>query len=329
MSRPLSEHHRNALDAIVAGTLDSEGVFRRRDLASWGIDETVLRPLAMGGHIVRIRHGMYVDSRSWAKAADDPARRHRIELRAAIDSLGCPAFAHAESAALVHGLPLPFAAPRELNLLRAVGRDSRSLRQPSAHPISLPGVSMTVHDVGPHQVADVDGIPVTSLALTAVTAAARLHGEWPVIVLDSALWRAPDLRALLDVELELWPQLKGRKWVLRALELARSGAQTPLETVSRLALVRTGLPEPMLQHKFVDVEGVIGVTDMYWPTLGVIGEADGLIKYESREALVAEKRREDRLRALGFAVVRWGWDEIRERPHAVADRIRRASLWAA
>ena len=46
--------------------------------------------------------------------------------------------------------------------------------------------------------------------------------------------------------------------------------------------MRCGLPEPMLQVPFYDYEGLIGIVDMYWKELGVIGEADGLLEVPHR-----------------------------------------------
>jgi hypothetical protein len=112
------------------------------------------------------------------------------------------------------------------------------------------------------------------------------------------------------------------------LPLVRSGAQTPLESISRLRLVNAGLPEPMLQYPLYDREGLIGYADMGWPELGVIGECDGLMKYQSGEVLIQEKRREDRIRALGFIVVRWTWDDIIRYSQEVAAQIWRASRLA-
>ena len=83
-----------------------------------------------------------------------------------------------------------------------------------------------------------------------------------------------------------------------------------LETLSRLALIGEGLPEPELQVDFHDGSGLIGRVDMWWPGLGVIGEADGLVKYGTGADVVREKVREDRLRATGRMVVRWTWSEI-------------------
>lgn len=59
--------------------------------------------------------------------------------------------------------------------------------------------------------------------------------------------------------------------------------------------------------------------DFYWPELGLVGEFDGHGKYlreemargrTAAEVVMAEKAREDRLRALGLRVVRWGWADL-------------------
>lgn len=77
-----------------------------------------------------------------------------------------------------------------------------------------------------------------------------------------------------------------------------------------------------------DHAGLIGYADMAWRQLGVIGEADGLAKYDSRAVYLKEKIREDRIRALGFIVVRWTWDQIIRDSASVAARIRHAATIA-
>jgi very-short-patch-repair endonuclease len=52
------------------------------------------------------------------------------------------------------------------------------------------------------------------------------------------------------------------------------------------------------------------------------------MKYQSGEVLIQEKRREDRIRALGFIVVRWTWDDIIRHSQEVAAQIWRASRLA-
>jgi hypothetical protein len=92
----------------------------------------------------------------------------------------------------------------------------------------------------------------------------------------------------------------------------------------------------VLQQAFFDGAGLIGYVDFWWPEVGVIGEFDGLKKYREAELLarrspgevvVAEKIREDRLRATPThpVVVRWIWAEL-QTPGALANRLTQAGL---
>ena len=137
----------------------------------------------------------------------------------------------------------------------------------------------------------------------------RCSPDWAVAVLDSAAWEAADRIDEMRRHAARLQHLAGIGNVRAALSLVRTGAQTPLESLSRLRLVRCGLPEPRLQVPFWDEEGLIGIVDMYFEELGVIGEADGMLKYRTGDDLIREKRREDRLRRRK-PVVRWGWERI-------------------
>ena len=61
--------------------------------------------------------------------------------------------------------------------------------------------------------------------------------------------------------------------------------------------------------------------DFLWMDAMVVGEADGAVKYTSREDLVREKLRQEALEQMGFRIVRWMYSEIRQRPAAVVSRI--------
>lgn len=67
--------------------------------------------------------------------------------------------------------------------------------------------------------------------------------------------------------------------------------------------------------------------DFYLPELGVVVEFDGAVKYdgaEGREALVREKAREDRIRRLGYGVVRITWSQL-YRPELIRERVEAAA----
>ncbi|MGH8962686.1 MAG: hypothetical protein ACRDWT_16110 [Jatrophihabitantaceae bacterium] len=65
----------------------------------------------------------------------------------------------------------------------------------------------------------------------------------------------------------------------------------------------------------------VGRADFYWPEFGVVGEADGRMKYDDRTVLLAEKRRREALEALGLIVVRWHWTDVTRRPRLLGERL--------
>lgn len=93
-------------------------------------------------------------------------------------------------------------------------------------------------------------------------------------------------------------------------------AESPLESISRVAFHEYGLPRPILQA----VIGGYERADFLWPGYRVIGEADGLAKYTHPQVLRDEKLREDSFAQLGFAAFRWTWREAYRRPDALAYR---------
>jgi very-short-patch-repair endonuclease len=87
-------------------------------------------------------------------------------------------------------------------------------------------------------------------------------------------------------------------------------------------MANEGLPEPRLQVVIRDEHGrLVGRVD-FLLSGQLIVEFDGAQKYgEGAEAILAEKVREDRLRARGYRVVRTSWGDL-DHPRATADRIR-------
>ncbi|WP_158865627.1 hypothetical protein [Leifsonia sp. AG29] len=110
--------------------------------------------------------------------------------------------------------------------------------------------------------------------------------------------------------------MRGHRRALDVIGFADGRADSPLESVSRVSMHAAGVPQPALQLPFSDGNGLIGVVDFAWPEARVIGEADGDVKYldsamragrSADRVVLDEKVREDRLRALGWRVVRWRW----------------------
>lgn len=313
--------------AALLDRAEDRPVHRRSDLLAQGISDALHVAMVRRGDLVRLRHGIYAP-REVVESAN-PVERHRIDVSAAILAAREPVWAFGPSAALISEMPLPFNVPERVGLGRVSGADERALRQPSRHRLVLPDAEVTTGPIDPTATVLLRGVPTVSPALAALSTAVTLtSSRWQTALLDAALWRGATTEQIARL-LEEWRHLGHRAELLEALGRARPGAQTVLETFSRLRFVEGGLPEPILQHPFYDEEGLIGYVDMWWPTLNVIGEADGLVKYRTRSDVIAEKRREDRLRAKGPGLVRWTFEDVEEHPDRVIAAIRRASRVAA
>jgi hypothetical protein len=173
------------------------------------------------------------------------------------------------------------------------------------------------------------GVPITSAARTVVDLAGELPFKDAVVVADSALrlGRASmrQLRLVL-CDCYAWSGIRAAQNVV-AFADKKSGSV--LESVSRVVFREQGIPAPQTQVAIGDEWEQYGLADFLWPEFNVIGEADGLSKYEpdgrrsTRQIVRAEKRREERLVDAGYEMVRWGWDDA-EDPPRLARRI-----WAA
>ena len=164
----------------------------------------------------------------------------------------------------------------------------------------------------------------------AVWQTALLSGlEGAVVTADSALHLAPELAELLRA-IASQAKAQPRSRVARlALRLARKEAESPGESLTRVACFRHGIPCPDLQHDVFHSSGrLIGTTDFYWEQARLLGEFDGRIKYEKllREgetasgAVVREKRREDAMRSTRCGMARFTWSEVQ--PDVASRRMR-------
>jgi hypothetical protein len=162
----------------------------------------------------------------------------------------------------------------------------------------------------------------TTPAWTVVDIARRSTFRSGVVSADSALRLScgrEELQEVLDF-CRHWP---GRRRAVDVCEFADGRAESPLESISRVFMRDWDLPAPELQHPIYDGTGLVGRVDFYWPAYRVVGEADGLLKYDPSVGRL-EKLRAMRLEDLDHELVRWTWDEIWRRPEQVHARIRRA-----
>ena len=234
---------------------------------------------------------------------------------------GVHALSH-ESALMLHGLPYY----GEDGLIHLVRTDGRRGRRDNTVWVHSP--------VGEDWVVDVDGVRVLRPALAALQVAA-LHGvEAGLVALDGVLHEAQqrdraevgrrDGPATAEARREIEAALEvvgvSSTAVRQVVELADGRSESAGESRSRWLLHALGLGPCTPQLELRDGSELIARVDLRLDRWRIIIEFDGTGKYDRREDLIAEKDREDRIRALGYEVVRLRWADL-DRPHLVRQRV--------
>ena len=249
--------------------------------------------------------------------------RHALLVVATAPKLASGAVVSHVSAAALHGLALWPPPPDRVHISRdgscGGGRRTRTLH---------------VH-VGPLPVNDVvwvEGIAVTSVARTIVDIARTQPFEAGVVTADQGLHAGlVDGPALVKV-FERQLSLAGSGRARAVLAFADGLSESVGESRSRVAILRVGLPTPVLQHRICSPEGrFVGRADFAYVAQRVVGEFDGRSKYhlgfangvQPMDVIVAERRRADAMERAGWTVVRWMWDDIAV-PSTIARKFRRA-----
>ena len=186
---------------------------------------------------------------------------------------------------------------------------------PDRTEVTFPGASarrsgsLVVHSAAltPADRSRVRGLATTAAARTVVDVARQRPFREALVVADAALaagaTSAQDLASHL-VACHTWP---GIRRAHRVVQFADAGAESPGESLSRIAIAASGLPTPRTQVWVGAADEPIGRVDFLWEAERTVGEFDGRLKYSDPSDLWAEKVREDRFRDAGFEVVRWVW----------------------
>lgn len=260
------------------------------------------RGVSAGTHI-RVMRGAYVTATDWR--ALDARGRHRVTIAANARIRPDEVFSH-RSAAVLHGFALIGSLPTEVHVTATPATGGRSEVGIVRHCASL----------GPDDITMVGGIRVTSVVRTVLDLARTDSFREATVVVDHAL-RAGIPRDLLRDGLGQ-PGSRGVAKAAAVVAFGDARSANPGESMSRATIHELGFIRPELQVRHDLRSGATYWTDFEWPGIRMIGESDGEGKYLKREylgtmspgdAVMAEKRREDELRADGFGFVRWGWDD--------------------
>lgn len=254
--------------------------------------------VALSGELLHLRRGAY--SRNETGLCDES--RHRQLVAATVAMLTGGVVSHL-SAAVLHGLPVP---PDQLDLVQVTRPGSGSGRRGHVH--------LYAAALAADEVTDIAGLPATSLARTVVDLGRTLSFADAVSAPDAAL-RTGLERAELEQVLTRAARRPGLATARRVVAFADPRSESPGEFRSRVVLHAIGLPPSSLQYDVVDASGrTVARCDFGWEEHRTVGEFDGLVEYgrllepgqAAGDVVHAEKHREDAVRDLDDAVVRWG-----------------------
>lgn len=285
-----------------------DGVFTTSEAEVLGVSRDVLCRAVAQERIRRLARGLY----AVGSAADLPERRHAELCRALLVEYPDAVLA-GRSAVVAHGLPT-----------WGVPLGTALLHRPVERQLRRSGAVIRVADAVGSRV--VTSIGTATPVAQSVVQLALDHGcTAGVVSADAALHRALVTAADLAEEVA---ERAGHRRVQRAVAMLRfvdPGAESPGESRLRITLTAGGL-EVESQYEVVDDLGeLVARADLRVKGSRVLIEFDGRVKYSDGgvDAVVAEKFREDRLRALGWVVVRVTWADLAH-PARILAAVRRA-----
>jgi hypothetical protein len=292
---------------------------RRPDALMRGHTDGELRALYTRQGWTQLRPGFYLppgydDGR---EAADV----HRELIRASVPALSPDAVVSHQSASVMHPVPVWDVPLDRVHVTRNRANGGRRSRQLHVHSAPFDETD----------VVEVAGVRVFAVERAFADVARTVPLEQAIVIGDAAL-RTGSTKQELLAALSYAEKRPGHRRAVRAIEMLDGRSESVGESRSRVVLAELDGPTPELQTSFLDHDGhSIGRGDFFFEEFGVIGEFDGRVKYgkylrpgeDAGEAVYREKLREDRLRDMGWIVVRWTWAEL-QRPHIIRARLQKA-----
>ncbi|MGH3097411.1 MAG: type IV toxin-antitoxin system AbiEi family antitoxin domain-containing protein [Streptosporangiales bacterium] len=297
------------------------GVFTRAHALQCGYSDEDIYGLTHTGEWCRLRRGAFCAAHDLPDREED---RHVLQARAVMLSLGPRVALSHVSAALALGLPVWGVDLSRVHITRLDAGAGR-------------GEGDVVHHVGVlsrDELIWADGLQVVNPTRAVLETACAAPFQSGVVTADGALHQGMTTPEQLADCLEFVRSWPGSRKASKVIPFADGRAETPGESLTRVVIHDQDLPVPELQAQIHDRTGrLVAEVDFLFKKQRVIAEFDGRLKYagdaaESADTVYREKRREDRLRALGFVVVRISWADL-QYPRYTANRIRQAFGTAA
>ncbi|MCE4026948.1 hypothetical protein LXM50_13295 [Microbacterium sp. Au-Mic1] len=177
--------------------------------------------------------------------------------------------------------------------------------------------------------------PVVDPVAAVLSCANDVDVAQAVVLLDALLTKAdnyPDLRKGRPVytsdeiaeRVRKWGRFPGRQTILTALPRVRTGVESPKETETRLLLVDSGLPEPVVQHEVRDGRRLLARIDLAYPQWKIAIEYEGDGHRTDAAQWRRDIQRQRELEDRGWIVIRITQLDLTDGSAALLRRIRRA-----
>lgn len=224
------------------------------------------------------------------------------------------------------GLPLPVEWKRTEPLIIVV--------TPSSAPPKVAGVRGRRLREDRAVTCILNGHPVVDPVAALFMCAADLTTAQAVVIIDALLTTAsnyPDLgpgrplstREEIVRRLGECGRFPGRGTIRAALPRARGSVESPKETETRLLLIDSGLPEPVVQHEVWADGRLLGRTDLAYPEWKIAFEYEGDGHRTDKEQWRKDIQRQRHLEGDGWIVIRLTQADLDE-PELLIARVRSA-----
>ena len=279
-----------------------------------GVAPAEMKVLARRGAIERVVLGVY-------RVAGSP-ETWRQKLMIAVLAAGEGAAVSGRAAAALWGIR---GYPEGIVEITQTRRPSRR------HPY---GVEHSSRYLPAEHIRAVDGIPVTSVERTVVDMCARIgtkRAEWLVKTVCSMKLTAIGKLAEMVVEMAK-PGRKGIRLLRATLAAVDDGTPMDASELERLVLAvlkAAGLPLPDREVEVGGTTAPVGRIDFLFRKARLVIEADSKAWHGGWIATESDQRRDKKLIAAGYYIVRTNWRELVEEPElftgAVAALLERAA----
>ena len=184
------------------------------------------------------------------------------------------------------------------------------------------------HTELPFAVHDVGGVPTVGTLQAWLDCAGQLGPDDLVVVGDGLLRRQAPLHTLEELAgavIALRPGTRGVARLRAAVPLLAERTDSPMETRTRLVLVRGGLPAPEVNQPVLDPTGrFLALADLMYRKERVVVEYDGDVHRVDRATWQRDVARRNRLQAAGWWVITATAELVHSRPAVLVGMVRHA-----